>query len=86
MNQKPARLIHIVNLIPEPGKRILSMEKAKPPTPRARTSMMQFQKRLLFVIGGATPSLTEGIGGSSIQSVDIYDINRDQWSPGPSLN
>ena len=34
LNQKPNRLIHLVNLLPEQGKRVLSMEKAKPNTSR----------------------------------------------------
>ena len=60
INQKPSRLIHLVNLMPEQeGKRILSMEKAKPKTTRTYTSIVNFKCKFLFVIGGCTIERSE---------------------------
>ena len=45
INQKPNRLIHIVNLLPEDGKQIISIEKAKPRTSRSDTSIVNYRSK-----------------------------------------
>ena len=62
------------------------MEKAKPRISRDTVnSFVNFKNKFLFVIGGCTVYM-QGGQEESMTSVEIYNLNRDSWAEGPSLN